>query len=215
MNISELVEPDRVHRSVYTSQEIFDQEIEQIWTYLKEAEQQKLPDGLLRKDSYELFPKKEGKPIVFRTFIHGVGAHAIAVGYPEEIHAGFDAYASRWAVLWRGRYLDAGTTWTDRFSAPDKPLGTDVKGLPVHAAFAGNIRFKGFRHDADGRPVFLYSVNKWQVEDQLLPEGKNFKRILTINGPDGQLDYRPLMGGATKKVVVKNGTGRVEETVKW
>lgn len=37
MNVKELVEPDRVHRHVYTSQEIFDQEIESIfettWVY--------------------------------------------------------------------------------------------------------------------------------------------------------------------------------------
>ena len=37
MDISQLVEPDRVHRSVYTDQEIFDQEIENIfekvWVY--------------------------------------------------------------------------------------------------------------------------------------------------------------------------------------
>jgi len=31
MNPSTLVEPDRVHRSVYTDQEIFDQEIKNIW----------------------------------------------------------------------------------------------------------------------------------------------------------------------------------------
>ena len=31
MDISQLVEPDRVHRSVYTDQEIFDQEIENIF----------------------------------------------------------------------------------------------------------------------------------------------------------------------------------------
>ena len=31
MNLSQLVEPDRVHRSVYTDQSIFDAEMEQIW----------------------------------------------------------------------------------------------------------------------------------------------------------------------------------------
>jgi len=30
-SIEELVEPDRVHRTVYTDQEIFDREIEQIF----------------------------------------------------------------------------------------------------------------------------------------------------------------------------------------
>src|SRR5580698_8548554 len=46
-SIAELVEPDRVHRSVYTDQEIFDREIEQIfervWIYCGHESQVKKP----------------------------------------------------------------------------------------------------------------------------------------------------------------------------
>ena len=46
-SIAELVEPDRVHRSVYTDQEIFDREIEQIfekiWVYCGHESQVKAP----------------------------------------------------------------------------------------------------------------------------------------------------------------------------
>jgi mono/diheme cytochrome c family protein len=190
------------------------QEIEQIWTYLKEAEQQKLPDGLLREDTYELFPAKAGKPIVFRTFIHGVGTHAVAVGYPEGVHAAFDAYASRWALLWRGRFLDAATTWTDRFSEPDKPLGTGLKTLPKTGGFTGKLRFGGFRLDDKGRPVFLYAAGAWQIEDQLIPEGESFRRRLTIKGPDGEVDVRALAGGV-RTVTVTDGLGLAEEVLTW
>jgi mono/diheme cytochrome c family protein len=208
------VQPGTIMPPLFTGRKKASQEIEQIWTYLKEAEQQKLPEGLLREDKYELFPEKQGKPIIFRTFIHGVGSHAIAVGHPEGVHAGFDAHASRWAVVWRGRFLDAGTTWTDRYSAPDKPLGSDVKALPTSPTFSGKIRFGGFRLDADNRPVFHYSVGKWRIEDQLRPQGKNLKRLLTIKGPNGELDYRPLTG-PPRKVTIKDGKTTVEEVLTW
>src|SRR5579859_6546780 len=46
-SIAELVEPDRVHRTVYTDQEIFDREIEQIfekvWVYCGHESQVKAP----------------------------------------------------------------------------------------------------------------------------------------------------------------------------
>src|SRR5580693_6933256 len=45
--IAELIEPDRVHRTVYTDQEIFDREIEQIfetvWVYCGHESQVKAP----------------------------------------------------------------------------------------------------------------------------------------------------------------------------
>ena len=190
------------------------QEIEQIWTYLKEAEQQKLPDGLLRNDSYELFPAKEERPIVFRTFIHGVGSHAVAVGYPQGVHAAFDAYASRWALIWKGRYLDAATTWTDRYSAPDKPLGTAVKNLGGKAVIDGAAKFGGFVLDKKGVPTFRYTIKKWRFEDRLVPRGNGFVRQLVIAGPDGALKCRSLMSG-TKTVTIKSGQGLLEENVQW
>ena len=46
-SIEELIEPDRVHRTVYTDQEIFDREIEQIfekvWVYCGHESQVKAP----------------------------------------------------------------------------------------------------------------------------------------------------------------------------
>ncbi|MCB1088618.1 MAG: c-type cytochrome, partial [Verrucomicrobiae bacterium] len=79
-----------------------DQEIEQIWTYLKEIDQNRLPDGLLRTDDFELKPEKAGKPIVFRTFLTGAGTEAIAVGFLEGVNAAFDSRECRWRIAWRG-----------------------------------------------------------------------------------------------------------------
>jgi cytochrome c2 len=208
------LQPGTIMPPLFAGRTKANQEIEQIWTYLKEADQQRLPDGLLKSDDYELFPAKEQRPIVFRTFIEGVGTHAIAVGHPEGVHAAFDAYASRWALLWRDRFLDAGTTWTDRFSAPDKALGKDLKALPTAAAFEGDLRFGGFRLDKAQRPVFLYRLGEWSIEDQLRPTGKGFTRLLQVRGPDGTLNYRSL-SGKPRELIIRNGRATIEEVVSW
>ncbi|MFT5128715.1 MAG: mono/diheme cytochrome c family protein [Rhodothermales bacterium] len=208
------VQPGTIMPPLFNGRKKANQEIEQIWTYLKEADQQRLPDGLLRSDDYELFPAKEQRPIVFRTFIEGVGTQAIAVGHPEGVHAAFDAYASRWALLWRGRFLDAGTTWTDRFSAPDKALGTDLKSLPATAAFDGKLSFRGFRLDKAQRPIFLYHLGEWSIEDQLRPTGTGFTRVLRVRGPDGSLMYRPFSGEA-RELIIQSGITTVEEPITW
>lgn len=160
-------------------------EVEQIWTYLKEIDQNRLPDGLLKTDDFELKPEKAGKPIVFRTFLEGAGAEAVAVGFPEGIHAAFDTRECRWRLAWRGRFLDAMSTWDDRFCAPAKPLGDAVTDLGD--AFPGpatESEFVGFRVDAKGVPTFLYEAGGVKYEDRVEPAAGGLKRIVKENGQE-------------------------------
>lgn len=158
-----------------------DQEIESIWTYLKEIDGQPLPEGLLSTEDFELKPKKLGKPVVFRSFIEGAGSHAIGVGFPQGIHAAFDAAQSRWALIWKGRFLDAMSNWQSREMQPIKPLGTAVKLLPAES---GAREFMGYKLDKKGVPTMLYTVDGQSVEDTLRPtkDGKSFEREMKING---------------------------------
>lgn len=158
-----------------------DQEIESIWTYLKEIDGQPLPEGLLSTEDFELKPKKLGKPVVFRSFIEGAGSHAIAVGFPQGIHAAFDSAQSRWALIWKGRFLDAMSNWQSREMQPIKPLGTAVKELP---AATGTREFGGYHLGKDGVPTMLYTLDGQSVEDTLRPtkDGKSFEREMKING---------------------------------
>ena len=163
------------------------QDIEQIWTYLKELDQQPLPEGLLHDDDYELKPEKEGRPIVFRTFMEGVGTHAIAVGYPQGVHAAFDALHVRWALLWKGKFVDALGTWQDRSMPPAKPMGNDVTKLPGevalhHAGPAVAPEFNGYKLDKQGLPTMRYTVGGLEVEDRLQPAAKGFEHIVTVHG---------------------------------
>lgn len=157
------------------------QEIESIWTYLKEIEGQPLPEGLISTEDFELKPEKAGRPMVFRSFITGAGSHAIGVGFPQGIHAAFDAAQARWAMVWKGRFLDALNNWQSREMLPIKPLGTAVKMLPAE----GGVReFTGYKLDKQGVPTFLYQIDGKPAEDTLRPakNGQSFERELKING---------------------------------
>lgn len=195
-----------------------DQEIEQIWTYLKELEDQRLPDGLLRGEDFELKPAIQGRPIVFRTFLEGVGAEAIAIGFPEGRHAAFDSRNCRWRLTWQGRFLDAMSTWDDRFCTPAEALGEAIQRFPARAPMAVlaspdgawpdepalpgaedasplEWNFQGFRLDPAGLPTLLYQWRTWQIADHLTPtaDGKQLQRRVVIQGgppPSGTLYFR-------------------------
>ena len=160
-----------------------DQEIESIWTYLKEIEGQPLPEGLISTEDFELKPEKLGKPLVFRSFIEGAGSHAIGVGFPQGIHAVFDAAQSRWVLIWKGRFLDAMSNWQSREMVPIKPLGTEIKTLSVEP---GTREFMGYKLDKQGVPTFLYQSDGKSVEDTLRPtlNGKCFEHTININGEE-------------------------------
>jgi len=157
------------------------EEIESIWTYLREIEGQPLPEGLMSAADFELKPDQEGRVIVFRSFIEGVSTHAIGVGFPGGLNAAFDAKASRWALIWKGRFLDAMSNWQERAMPPIKPLGTNVKELP---AASGERVFGGYTLGQDGVPTFLYRQDGKQVEDTLRPAKGSFERVIKIDGKE-------------------------------
>ncbi len=183
-----------------------DQEIEEIWTYLKELDQSRLPEGLLLTGDYLLKPEKEKKPIVFRTFLEGAGMQAVAVGFPQGLHAAFDSLEARWALTWKGKFLDAQSTWEERAMTPAKPMGENVATLPLRMPLvklssasdawpdtcgaAAGYAFKGYRVGKDGVPTFLYEVGGLKVEDELRPdaEGKVWKHTVTVRAEKGKED---------------------------
>jgi len=166
---------------IFVGRKKADQEIESLWTYLREVEGQPLPEGLMSAEDFELKPDKEQRVIIFRSFIEGAGSHAIGVGFPGGLNAAFDAQQSRWALIWKGRFLDAMSNWQDRAMPPIKPLGTDVKEMPVAT---GERVFGGYKVAKDGVPTFLYREDGKQVEDTLRPTQNGFERVVKINGKE-------------------------------
>ena len=185
-------------------------QIDSLWVYLMEIDQTRLPEGMEEKEAFELKPAD--RTVVFRTFMTGVGMHAVAVGFPEQIHAAFDSQQIHWAQAWRGRFLDAESTWDDRFTPLTPALSDDLVPLPPGPPFAlladedspwpdtpgfpAGYRFGGFRLDEDGVPTFLYEFEGLQVEDRVTPtpDGRSLLREVRVRGLARDLWVRAGVG---------------------
>jgi mono/diheme cytochrome c family protein len=175
----QVTQPGTVMPPMFVGRKKADQEIESIWTYLREVEGQPLPEGLMSSEDFELKPDAQKRVIIFRSFIEGVGTHAIGVGFPGGLNAAFDAKTSRWALLWKGRFLDAMSNWQDRSMPPIKPLGTDLKPMP---ASTSERTYGGYTLGKDGIPTFRYREDGQQVEDTLRPVQGGFEHVISKNG---------------------------------
>jgi len=135
---------------------------------------------------FEIVPEDE--PVVMRTFLEGVGAHAILVGFPEGVHLAYDGKGARPALLWRGRFFDAYHTWFSRHAPFEKPLGEEVVEWPEPGE--GARTYRGYQFDGEGIPTFLLSFEGETLRETLRPEGEGLLR--TITGPEGVVGRLPL-----------------------
>ena len=97
----------------------------------------------------------------------GAGTHAIAVGYPSGIHAAFDSEQIRWALMWSGKFLDAESTWDDRFTPPTSPLGDSVITLGSGPAVA-TLKYLNQEWPQDGLKCAAIALHEWQSNPSLL-----------------------------------------------
>ncbi len=227
-------QPGTLMPPLFLARKAADKEVEMLWTYLKELDQSRLPEGLLQTGDYELKPEKGSRPVVFRTFLEGAGMHAVAVGFPQQLHVAFDALEMHWAIAWKGQFVDAMTTWEERAMTPAKPLGKPVLTLPARMPLAklgsaseswpeacgvkaGYVE-RGYRVGKDGVPVFLYDVQGLQVEDSMKPSAdkKSLVRTLKVTGA-GDSWYFLGVGkdAAPQPVVWKDGSAVFEEVITW
>lgn len=160
-------------------------QIEALWGFLSLGASMPTPEGMDIGSELVLVPDQ--RPLVFRTHMIDVGPRAIAIGYPENVHAAFDANAVRLAKVWRGAFFDAKGTWQGRAGQFFGPYGTDVLNLPAGPAFAvlddidspwpatgrydRNVggRFLGYRLDRSGRPSLRYRLGDVVIEETPTP----------------------------------------------
>ena len=202
-----------------------EKQIAAMWAYLKNAGKLELPPKIqkARSQDYELIP--QDRPIVLRTFMDEAGTHAIAVGFPGQVHFSFDAEQVRLAAAWRGRFLDAQGTWFVRFAPQADPLGEKLISLPPGVPFVllkqtsggdddlsepnfearkAGYQLLGYRLDKSGVPTFLYRYGRFDIEDRIEPdEEKTLVRQLTISDrtpdqPSGSLWFRGHFGKSLK-----------------
>src|SRR5262249_33495474 len=112
-------------------------QIDAIWAYLAAGKKAAPPSGLNVGPSRLLIPGDE--PIVFRTFVDGVSAHTILVGFKEGTHVAFEPNRVRSVVTWSGDFIGTEAAWEGRggnyakLPSPDQvqfPPGPPLALLP-------------------------------------------------------------------------------------
>ena len=180
-------------------------QLSSIWAYLEELDNQPLPKKIeaSRNANYVLSPQEH--PLVLRTFMKGAGTHAIAVGFPNHVHYAFDAERVRLALGWKGPFLDARSTWFERFAPPVEPIGDSVVRFPsvslIQSSGKPEAQFSGYRLDSARVPTLLYQFGDARVEDRIMPAGDSLlRRTLSIHADDqSQPIVLQLLTGETVK----------------
>lgn len=137
------------------------------------------------------------EPRLLRAFIDFKGnrgerlTHTIGVGDPSGTHYVYDLASGNVAAVWHGGFVDATPMWHDRGDGSFRPLGAAqylFLGQPLAFlaqagdAFPatgkeGEFRPKGYTVSDRGRPLFKYTYQGLEVEDQLYPDDN--ARVIT------------------------------------
>ena len=190
-----------------------EKQVDAIRTYLSLGETMPMPRGVIPEaGEYALIPGD--RPIVFGTFMRGVGPRTIAVGLPENVHYAYDAENGRLALAWRGEFMDARGTWHGRAGQLEEPQGSSVIDFPEGPAIApladrnapwpaaferdaagirnGPWRFAGRSTDGDGRPMFHMEIDGARITEQPMPRlaagGTRLVRRFTVASDEGRGD---------------------------
>ncbi|HGY90501.1 MAG TPA: hypothetical protein ENK43_04950 [Planctomycetes bacterium] len=189
-------------------------QIAAIWQYLDGAEQWPAPHGLdYDVAAYDLTPV--GRPIYFGAFFRGVGPKTLCVGFPEDVSIAYDMARARLAKVWKGAFVNAAGTWTDRGGKLEVPDSLDVIDLPPAPTAAildspeaiwpddeghrGTWAFRGHDRDQDGRPTFISSRNEMEIRETISPLGgddrRGIRRRFVVTAPlRRQLEFRLTRG---------------------
>jgi hypothetical protein len=161
-----------------------DRQIASIYSFAVSANGE--PEGFpaLGGGEFELVPKD--RPIVQRTFMEGVGTHAILVGFPTGVHLAYDGKSARPALAWKGKFFDAYNTWFSRFAPFEKPPGEAIVHWSPAPKDAVPHRFGGYRLDRQGVPTFLFSIEGVPVEERIEGIENGLRRTLTWNASASQ-----------------------------
>ena len=158
-------------------------QIASIYSFAKSANGE--PEGFPTAGSseFELVPKD--RPIVQRTFLEGVGTHAILVGFPTGVHMAYDGQKGVPALMWKGRFFDAYNTWFSRFAPFEKPLDPNVVRWPSsdRSDEKDGVRFTGYRLEPSGSPVFITMKSGARIEDRFEGIEGGLRRVLVSADP--------------------------------
>lgn len=183
-------------QGISSNQDILDgdtlTQIEAIYSFSKYGEG--LPEGFpeINTTEYEIVPTD--RPVVQRSFLEGVGTHALLIGFPQQIHYAIDGKTGQPAMIWKGRFFDAYRTWFSRFPEFEKPLGHDVVYWDQDQETA-QAAYRGYRLDAKGVPEFvseLHGATMYERLEPIVSESKatSFRRTIRYTNESQLSDPR-------------------------
>jgi mono/diheme cytochrome c family protein len=192
-------------RDIYDGQP--DRQMAALWAWLAEGDKAGVPDGVLG-ETIELTPTDS--PILYRNFLEGLSPRGIAVGYPEKAHLAWDAEKMCLALVWHGRFIDAGMHWNGRGSGNQTPLGDHVMRIestvplalldsrdaawPEKSPRESGYVFRGYNLDSKQRPAFRYDLMKPSTDvDRVsapLAHVTDFLEPAVDFGPSGEPGFR-------------------------
>ena len=150
-----------------------EKQIAAIWEFIRRGKEN--PEGFPGGNTLPFELKPTTRPIVQRTFLAGAGTKAILVGFPGNIHLAYDGQAARPALIWRGNFFDAYSTWFMRMAPFEKPLSNEV--YPFQKV-DGDRRFRGYELDEKGNPTFLIEESGRMIRERFEVNDKAMKRTL-------------------------------------
>jgi hypothetical protein len=216
-------------------------QIDAVWAYLSLGDKGGPPAGLNLAQTGLLVPGDE--PIVFRTFLDQVGAHAILVGYRQRTHVAFDANRVRLMLAWSGDFISPDAAWEGRGGNYAKIPSKDIVKFPEGPPLAvlpsasdawpadrpkpktiGNQRapegwrYRGYRYDDRRVPTFLYDAGPVAVEETPEPDDRTanaaiIRRFRLTAEKDAPDLYMRVAVG--KEIVEKDGGWLVDGKVTY
>ncbi len=158
-----------------------ERQIAALWAYIAKGED--LPEGYPAHvaNAFELIP--QDRPIIQRTFLNHVGPYAILAGFPGGVNIAYDGKRGRPALVWRGRFFDAYSTWFVRAAPFENPLEKEIFAWPEVSESEAD-GFRGYKLDKAGNPTFLTRVEGVDVEDSYRVDEGGLHR--TVSWADGQ-----------------------------
>lgn len=180
--------------------------------------------------------KVAGEALLFRNFIKGASSRSIAVGYPEGTHIVFDATNMNLAMMWKGKYLDAGAMWNGRGTGHMDPQSDDAVAIgkepqvgilanaesqfpdlsrSSHQVRKSELRFRGYSLDKKRFPTFMYSLKDISFEDFFKPSSNGIIRTVTAKaGGASNLWFRVAADNITEADGAFNVDGKYKVIAK-
>lgn len=184
--VTELVQPDRVHRTVYTDQEIFDREIENIWekTWVYCGHESQI------KNKGDYYTVQIGRqPMI------------MVRGRDEQIHVLYNRCPHRGVQVCGSRHGNTGSTFVCSYHAWTFNLDGKVRGIPMSSGYKGtrmstddpNCSMKAAARVSSYRGFVFASLSaEGESLEEFLGESKIAFDDMCDRSPEGEVEVVPV-----------------------